>query len=60
MALHAGKPTRFLKRFDNRVLPMTGVRILIVEDDRSLADILRYNLHAAGYDVHVEHDGRRG
>ena len=39
---------------------MTGVRILIVEDDRSLADILRYNLHAAGYDVHVEHDGRRG
>ncbi len=39
---------------------MSGFRILIVEDDRSLADVLSYNLRAAGYEVGAEQDGRRG
>lgn len=34
-------------------------RILIVEDDRHLADGLRYNLEREGYDVDVAPDGER-
>lgn len=32
----------------------------MIEDDRSLADVLAYNLQQNGYDVIVEHDGRAG
>ena len=39
---------------------MSAVRILIVEDDRSLADVLSYNLRAAGFEVQVEDDGQQG
>jgi two-component system phosphate regulon response regulator PhoB len=39
---------------------MIAARILIVEDDRSLADILSYNLSAAGFQVQVEYDGQQG
>ena len=35
-------------------------RILIIEDDRSLADALAYNLRQAGYEVHMAHDGMDG
>ncbi|KAA1397275.1 response regulator transcription factor [Aeromicrobium ginsengisoli] len=31
--------------------------ILVVEDDHSIADVLRLYLSRAGYGVHVEHDG---
>ena len=37
---------------------MPRTKILVVEDDRSLADVLKYNLHQAGYDVACAHDGR--
>jgi two-component system phosphate regulon response regulator PhoB len=33
---------------------------LIVEDDRSLAEVLEYNLENAGYEVFKAHDGRDG
>jgi two-component system response regulator RegX3 len=36
-----------------------GVRILIVEDEESLADSVRYNLEREGYAVAVATDGRR-
>jgi len=39
---------------------MTKRKILIVEDDRSLADVLRYNLEQAGYEVVVASDGQDG
>ncbi len=39
---------------------MTKSKLLIVEDDRSLAEILDYNLRKAGYDVSRAHDGRDG
>ena len=39
---------------------MSAVRILIVEDDRSLADILVYNLRAASFEPLVKYDGRQG
>lgn len=32
--------------------------ILVVEDDRSLADVLSYNLRQEGYEVHLAHDGQ--
>ncbi len=38
--------------------PMAKKRILLVEDDKALADVLVYNLQQAGYDVSVAHDGR--
>jgi DNA-binding response OmpR family regulator len=34
--------------------------VLVVEDDHSIADVLRLYLSRAGYGVHVEHDGSRG
>lgn len=37
-----------------------AVRILVVEDEPSLADTLRYNLEREGFAVTVAHDGRRG
>jgi len=35
-------------------------KVLIVEDDRSLAEVLEYNLEKAGYEVFKAHDGRDG
>ena len=32
--------------------------ILVVEDDRSLADVVAYNLRQEGYEVHLAHDGQ--
>jgi two-component system, OmpR family, response regulator RegX3 len=37
-----------------------GTRILVVEDEESLADSIRYNLEREGYSVSVAPDGRRG
>ncbi len=39
---------------------MLRARILVIEDDRALADVLRYNLSQAGFDVAVAHDGQDG
>lgn len=39
---------------------MPQTKILIVEDDRSLAEILEYNLQREGYEVSRAHDGRDG
>ena len=37
---------------------MAKKRILVVEDDRSLVDVLIYNLQQAGYETSVARDGR--
>ena len=39
---------------------MSTKRILIVEDDRSLAEVISYNLEEQGFDVHVLRDGMDG
>ena len=39
---------------------MTKPTILIIEDDRSIADILAYNLEQEGYEVAVARDGQDG
>lgn len=39
---------------------MAKASILIVEDDRSLADVLDYNLKQDGYDTLVANDGKEG
>tara|TARA_B100000686_G_scaffold341359_1_gene418641 strand:+ start:297 stop:1007 length:711 start_codon:yes stop_codon:yes gene_type:complete len=39
---------------------MSKTRVLIVEDDRSLADVLAYNLEQNGFEVTVSHDGQDG
>jgi two-component system response regulator RegX3 len=48
-------PTRPVRR------PMAaeGLRILIVEDEPSLADTMRYNLEREGFSVSLAEDGRR-
>src|SRR5262245_29115154 len=39
---------------------MTKPRILIIEDERPLTDVLKYNLQREGYEPHVAHDGQEG
>lgn len=39
---------------------MSKTKVLVVEDDRTLADVLNYNLKQAGYDVTVALDGQDG
>ena len=36
------------------------MRILIIEDERDLTDVLTYNLQREGYETHVAHDGQEG
>jgi two-component system, OmpR family, phosphate regulon response regulator PhoB len=39
---------------------MSKDKVLLVEDERSLTDVLVYNLEREGYEVFVAHDGRDG
>lgn len=39
---------------------MTQPTILVVEDEKSIADVITYNLQKEGFAVHVERDGRDG
>src|SRR6478672_315228 len=39
---------------------MARPRILIIEDERALTDVLTYNLQREGYEVLVSHDGQEG
>ncbi len=39
---------------------MTQPRVLIIEDERALTDVLVYNLQREGYDAIVAHDGQEG
>lgn len=39
---------------------MANQKVLIVEDDQALAEVLEYNLRQAGYEVVVAKDGRQG
>lgn len=39
---------------------MAKTKILVIDDDRSLAEILSYNLKQAGYEVIVAYDGQDG
>jgi len=39
---------------------MARMRILIVEDERALTDVLVYNLEREGYEAIVAHDGQEG
>ena len=39
---------------------MAGMKILIIEDERALTDVLAYNLRRDGYETSVAHDGQEG
>lgn len=39
---------------------MAKAKVLIIEDDRSLADVVAYNLKQAGYEVLAAYDGQDG
>src|SRR6476661_8228939 len=41
-------------------IAMPKAKVLVIEDDRSLAEVLSYNLKAAGYEVLVSTDGQDG
>ena len=42
------------------MIAMSKPRILIIEDERDLCDVLSYNLHKEGYETFVAHDGQEG
>jgi two-component system, OmpR family, phosphate regulon response regulator PhoB len=42
------------------VATMAQPRVLIIEDERALTDVLTYNLRREGYETQVAHDGREG
>ena len=39
---------------------MPKTKVLVIEDDRSLAEVLTYNLNVAGYEVLIATDGQDG
>ena len=39
---------------------MTRQRILIIEDERALTDVLTYNFQREGYETILAHDGKEG
>ena len=39
---------------------MAGTRVLIIEDERALIEVLTYNLQREGYDTILAHDGQEG
>jgi two-component system phosphate regulon response regulator PhoB len=49
--------TSRLAKFELRVSPTLGKRVLIVEDDIALANVLAYGLEQAGYEVSQAADG---
>lgn len=44
----------------NPMPAMARTRILIIEDERDLTDVLSYNLQREGYETLVAHDGKEG
>jgi len=40
--------------------PIAPTRVLIIEDERALTDVLTYNLEREGFEVRVAHDGQEG
>ncbi len=45
------------------VTPTTGAprtRVLVIEDERGLTEVLSYNLQREGYETVVAHDGQAG
>ncbi|QDV75772.1 response regulator [Botrimarina mediterranea] len=57
-AYPANYPTAAPLRTADRT--MAKAKILVVEDDRSLADVLEYNLRQDGYETYVAYDGQDG
>lgn len=49
-----------LQQPEQKKRPASRQRVLIVEDDRSLADVLCYNLQREGFNVFTAYDGREG
>ena len=39
---------------------MPKPKILVIEDERSLVEVLTYNLEREGFEVLVAHDGQEG
>src|SRR5688572_26730239 len=39
---------------------MSRQRILIIEDERALTDVLAYNFQREGYEISIAHDGQEG
>jgi two-component system, OmpR family, phosphate regulon response regulator PhoB len=60
-ATHVLEPVRtptVAARVEHYLMPKT--RILIIEDERQLTEVLSYNLQREGYEITVAHDGQEG
>jgi two-component system phosphate regulon response regulator PhoB len=53
-------PLSTLPATDVMPMPLAKPRILIIEDERGLTEVLTYNLQREGYDTVVAHDGLEG
>jgi two-component system, OmpR family, phosphate regulon response regulator PhoB len=49
-----------LPAIERSPMPMAKPRILIIEDERGLTEVLTYNLQREGYEAIVAHDGLEG
>jgi two-component system phosphate regulon response regulator PhoB len=49
-----------LARFPEVLSGMTQPRILIIEDERALTDVLSYNIQREGFETSVAHEGQDG
>jgi two-component system, OmpR family, phosphate regulon response regulator PhoB len=49
-----------LSRFPEVLSGMTQPRILIIEDERALTDVLTYNIQREGFETTVAHEGQDG
>ncbi len=58
MTVREGHYCRLL--LEKRKEVMSVARILVIEDDPSIAEIVAYNLRQAGYDIEIYQDGRVG
>jgi two-component system phosphate regulon response regulator PhoB len=49
-----------LLQVSGSIHPMAHSRVLIIEDERALTDVLSYNLKREGYETLVAHEGKEG
>ncbi len=57
---HSGQNEKPLILLAYNILPMPAKRILIIEDDAKLAELVRLYLERDGYRITIAHDGREG
>jgi two-component system, OmpR family, phosphate regulon response regulator PhoB len=56
----AGRELAMAAAASTSVPTMAGMRILVIEDERDMCELLDYNLKREGYETIIAHDGQEG